>query len=125
MSAATKGRTISALRAGAAIFSIFATVTILLRFPPESYSFYPRCPIFTLFHIQCPGCGATRALAAILRGHPNEALRLNPLFTLALPGIILWTALYRRNPAHWTQPPRQALYAALAITVAFTIARNL
>jgi hypothetical protein len=107
-----------------------AAAAMLLRFPPESHSFYPRCPIYTLFRIQCPGCGATRALAAILRGELSQALRLNALFTLALPIIIVWMALswhrvLDRKPAPWAQPPRQALYAAFAITVVFTIARNL
>ena len=109
---------------------LFATAVLLLRFPPERYSFYPRCPIYTLFHIQCPGCGATRALAAVLRGDLSEALRLNALVTLALPIIIVWAALsWRRfllsKPVRWTQPPGFVLYAALAITAVFTIARNL
>jgi hypothetical protein len=123
MAATAGGRTLSALRA-AAVPMLLAAAAMLLRFPPEQYSFYPRCPIYTLFHIQCPGCGATRALAAILRGDLNEALRLNALFTFALP-ILVWTALYRRKPHDWPQLPRQAIYAVLAITVVFTIARNL
>ena len=41
---------------------------LLLRFPPETSSFYPRCPVFTWLHVYCPGCGGTRALAALLHG---------------------------------------------------------
>jgi len=109
---------------------LFAAAAMLQRFPPERYSFYPRCPVYTLFHIQCPGCGATRALAAILRGDLNKALHLNALFTLALPIIIVsiglsWHRFLDRKPVLWSQPPRQALYVALAITVVFAIARNL
>jgi hypothetical protein len=125
MTPAARGRAISVLRATSLVLVLSAAAGMLLRFPPERYSLYPRCPIYTLFHIQCPGCGATRALAAILRGDLNEAIRLNALFTLVLPILIVWTALYCHKPHDRTHPPRQALYAALIFTVLFTIARNL
>ncbi|HEX7159039.1 MAG TPA: DUF2752 domain-containing protein [Edaphobacter sp.] len=118
------------MRATAPLLLLFAAAALLLRFPPERYSFYPRCPIYALFHIECPGCGGTRALAAILRGDLNEALHFNALFTLALPIIVVLAALcYRRflerKPVRWTQPPEFGIYAALALTTVFTIARNL
>ena len=127
---AARDRRAAALRAIAPMLLLFSTAALLLRFPPERYNFYPRCPIYTLFHIQCPGCGATRALAAVLRGNLSEALRLNAPFTLALPIIIVWAALswrrfLLRKPVRWTQPPGFVLYAGLVITVVFTIARNL
>jgi hypothetical protein len=130
MAPSARDRRAVALRAIALTLLLLATAALLLRFPPERYSFYPRCPIYTLFHIQCPGCGATRALAAILRGDLNQALRLNALFTLALPIIIVWTALswrrfLERKPIRWTHPPKLALNSALAITAVFTIFRNL
>lgn len=101
----------------------------LLIYPPTRFSFYPACPIHQILGIDCPGCGATRALAALLRGHLIEALRLNALFVLLLP-VALAGAVesYRRaiRPGvfRWPQPPAQALYATLAAVAIFTIARN-
>jgi hypothetical protein len=102
----------------------------LLFYPPARTSLYPACPIHLYFGIDCPGCGATRALAALLHGHLAEALRLNALFVLLLP-IALAGAIesYRRalrpGAFRWPQPPAPALYATLVATVLFTIARNI
>jgi hypothetical protein len=103
---------------------------LLLIFPPALFSFYPACPIHQFLGIECPGCGATRALAALLRGRVMEAVRLNALFVLLLP-IALGGAIesYRRalrpERFRWPQPPAAALYATLAVAAIFTAARNL
>jgi hypothetical protein len=52
-------------------FAVAAGGCVVLRFPPDSSGFYPRCPIFFWLHLDCPGCGGTRALAALLRGRLN------------------------------------------------------
>ena len=58
---------------------------ILLRFPPEVYTIYPVCPVWRYFHVLCPGCGTTRAMADLLRGDVRGALRMNALTTVLLP----------------------------------------
>ncbi|HTD96286.1 MAG TPA: DUF2752 domain-containing protein [Edaphobacter sp.] len=106
------------------------TVGLLRRFPPEQYSFYPRCPLYLSLHLQCPGCGTTRAFAALLRGHFTEALHLNALTTLLLPLGVIYAALcYRRllrsEDLRWPQLPSAGIYATLAVAAIFTVARNL
>jgi len=72
-------------------------IATLIAFPPERFSFYPACPIHQYLHIDCPGCGATRALAALLHGRLGDALRLNTLFVLLLPfGLGGAVECYRR-----------------------------
>jgi len=109
---------------------IAAAAAVLLRFSPNQSSFYPRCPIYECFHLQCPGCGATRALAAVLRGHFSEAMHSNALVTLLLPIAAIYSTLcYRRLLRHeaigWPQPPQAAIYCAFGVAAAFTILRNL
>jgi len=118
------------LPAIAPVLVICAAAATLLCFPPDRYGFYPRCPFFTLFHLQCPGCGASRALVALLRGHLTEALHLNAIFTLALPFLLLVSArayvqLLCKKSFHWPHPPQPAIYLALVVTAIFTVARNL
>jgi hypothetical protein len=118
------------LIANALLASAVLACACLLFYPPTQSSVYPACPIHALFGIDCPGCGATRALAALLRGHLREALHFNALFVLllpvALPGAI---ATYRRairpGPFRWPTPPMPAIYATVAVTTIFTVARNL
>jgi hypothetical protein len=126
----TRSRTGSIVRAAAPPAVIAITITLLFLFPPAQYSFYPQCPIHELLHLQCPGCGATRALAALLRGHLVEAMCLNALVTLLLPiaaayGILCYRRFLQHKAIRPPQPSPAAIYAALALTVVFTVIRNL
>ena len=105
-------------------------ITVLLCFPPDRYAFYPRCPVYTYLHLQCPGCGTTRALAALLHGHLIDALRFNPLTILIAPVALLYIADHLRRQCKaettaWPYPPAYAIYGLLAITTLFGIFRNL
>jgi hypothetical protein len=127
---ATPCRIANLARAAAPPFLIALAATVLLLFPPTQNSFYPQCPIHEYLHLQCPGCGATRALAALLRGHLAEAIHFNPLVTSLLPfaavyGILCYRRFLRRKPLRQFQPPPAALYAALALIAVFTVVRNL
>lgn len=115
------------------VLATFA-VLVLLLFPPERYGFYPRCPVYTAFGVLCPGCGGTRAVAALLRGHIEDAIRLNALVTiaalLAIPGAALAAAARARLPkkmAHWCGSGWQQSVASVGLLAAvlFTLWRNL
>lgn len=49
------------------------------------------CLIKYFLHIPCPACGSTRAIIAIINGHIQEALALNPLGFVLLALLILLT----------------------------------
>jgi len=110
--------------------SAVAGACLLWRFPPAQSGFYPRCPVFLFLHIQCPGCGGTRAVAALLHGRLGEALHWNALLVILLPWIAVflaasyWRAL-RRDEFAWPQVPEPLLQACLVLVSAFTIVRNL
>jgi hypothetical protein len=111
--------------------AIIALATmIVLRFPPAQHGFYPRCPVHELLHLQCPGCGATRAVAALLHGRVTEAMKLNALVTLLLPfaagyGIFCYCRLLQRKTIRWPQLPPALIYSALIMGAVFTVIRNL
>ena len=48
------------------------------------------CPSLTLLHIYCPGCGSTRAVAALLHGDLLLALRQDSV----IPVMLLMAVLY-------------------------------
>jgi Protein of unknown function (DUF2752) len=114
--------------ANGAVAAMLCAFAILWLHPQSSL--FPACPIHQLFGIDCPGCGATRALAALLRGHVAEALRLNALFVMLLPAALAFAfETYRRairtEAFRWPAPPAPALFAILAVAAIFTVARNL
>jgi hypothetical protein len=109
---------------------IALAIVILLRFPPDQYSFYPQCPLHEFFHLRCPGCGGTRAVAALLRGHIAEAMQLNALVTLLLPfaaayGILFYGRILQRKAIRCPHPSPAVLYAAFSLAAVFTVVRNL
>ena len=117
--------------ANALLAAGLAMCAALLVWPPGRASFYPPCPIHLWLGIECPGCGATRALAALLHGRLSEAMHLNALFVALLPCAFGFAAeSYRRalragGEFRWPQPPAGAVYGALAAALLFTVARNL
>ena len=107
-----------------------AAASVLYRFPPERFGFYPRCPIHEYTGLLCPGCGGTRALAALLHGHLAEAMRRNGLVTVLLPVLLAWAAAaYRRaivgKEYAWPRAPKLGVAALLLAAFAFMVARNL
>ena len=60
---------------------------VLYTFPPVTSGFYPQCVFKQATGLDCPGCGTTRALHALLHLRFGEAFRFNPmLFALMLVG---------------------------------------
>ncbi len=111
----------------AASFAALLSAVVLLRFPPDQYSFYPRCPILALTGFRCPGCGATRALAALLHLHFAEALHWNALVVLLLPLLAGYLAaafrqLFRGRA--WPQLPQSAIAVLLVLATIFTAIRD-
>lgn len=102
---------------------------VVWRFEPAGQSFYPRCWLYTTTGLQCPGCGATRALHALLHGDLPRALRLNALVVGAVP-LVGWLGLRWlwgwRTGRWWGNPLVHpfALAALAGLAVGFGITRN-
>ncbi len=63
----------------------------LFAVDPSRHAVYPQCLLYNATGIYCAGCGATRALYALLHGRLLVALHDNALFIAALP-LILYVA---------------------------------
>jgi hypothetical protein len=112
-----------------AAVTVACAAMVLQRFSPATSSFYPRCPVFLWLHLYCPGCGGTRALAALLHGRLIEALHWNPMVAISFPFVFLFFALsYRRaiqtGPFYWPAVPDAALQLCLGLIGIFTVLRN-
>ena len=112
--------------AGAAFAGAGAVVYF---FNPSTHGFYPICLFHKLTGWNCPGCGGTRSVYALLHGNVALALKDNALFVVLLAAAAahgIWFAVkkIRRRPAERFLPVG-VLWAALAIAVVFTLLRNL
>ena len=105
---------------------IAATVFL---FNPAAHQFYPVCQFHRLTGLNCPGCGGTRALYALLHGNVSTALHDNALlvggiFFLAVRGG--WFAVKRicgRQTGEFL--PAKFLWPLLVVALVFTVLRNL
>ena len=104
----------------AAILLIAALAAVYAMEPGNTVQrFMPRCPFHEVTGMHCPGCGGTRAVHALLHGHPLKALRYNAiLFPMGICTLLIW------------KYPKLQYYKPFTFTVAtlfilFFICRNL
>jgi hypothetical protein len=103
---------------------------LIYTYPPERYGFYPACPIYHYTRFLCPGCGATRAVAALLHGNLAVAWNHNALFVCVVPILMMeasrayWSAV-AKGRVEWLQVPKSAIALFSVIALVFTIVRNL
>ncbi|MDB6016516.1 MAG: hypothetical protein JWR19_1005 [Pedosphaera sp.] len=112
------------------LLAVAGGVVVLFLFNPAQHSFYPVCIFHRLTGLECPGCGASRALHSLFHGRLLAALHFNPLFVLALPFLLfvgvrmLWCEITGQpQPAIKMRAFWIKLIAATIII--FTIARNI
>lgn len=55
------------------------------------------CWVYRTWHIYCPGCGGTRALMALAKGHLLQALWYHPV----VPVAAIWTVVYLSSQTLW------------------------
>ena len=89
----------------------------------------PSCVLWEYFGIYCPGCGGTRAVEALLRGHLLKSLWYHPLvlYTVVLFGSFMLTqTLERIGVPHVRGMKFRSwhLYGALAVLVINVIVKN-
>ncbi len=111
--------------------------TMVFFFNPTTHAFYPVCQFHRLTGLNCPGCGATRALYALLHGNIATALRDNALFLFALTaaglrGIWLAVGKWRQRPVPQLAMelvnelvPKPWVWPFLIVAAVFTVLRNL
>jgi len=102
---------------------------VVFFFNPSTHGFFPVCLFHQLTGLNCPGCGATRALYALLHGNLLLACHDNLLFMLALPTALVWSIwwIWRQwlgRPVNIRIAPKW-LWLLLVVGVVFTVARNL
>ncbi len=88
------------------------------------------CPVAHFTGLDCPGCGSTRSLGALVRLDPAAAFDHNALVPIALVFVVTSWALWTWS--RWSARPTPALVrgpvailTVAAVLVAFTVVRNL
>ena len=125
----TADRRFWALWTAAALAAVPA-LEVLYRYNPLQVGFYPRCVLYVVTGIYCPGCGALRAGHALLHGRILTALGYNALFVVALPFLAYAIAAQGIEAVTGWRLPRHQVSgretkAILWVILAFMLLRNI
>jgi hypothetical protein len=128
-------QSIASVLAFAAVLGVgIATLGMLYAVNPAGSAWYPKCPLYSLTGLHCPGCGGLRGAHQLLQGNFAAAFRMNALAFLLLPPLALtWLVNLFRKPRYRRSggDPRPSLFpnwigwALLVVVVTFAIARNI
>ncbi len=106
-----------------------AIAGVVFFFNPATHHFYPVCLFHKITGLNCPGCGMTRAIFALLHGDLTVALRDNALFVSGIFLLVVrggWLAAEKIRGRRAGEFFRvNWLWPVLFVALAFTILRNL
>ena len=112
------------------IVAAAAMAVLFFRVDPAGAAWMPKCFFKLLTGYDCPGCGSSRALHALLHGRIGEALRFNPILVLVLPYVaaLIWLQYFGGREhfprLHNAITSRAAIGIALGIILIYWILRN-
>lgn len=80
------------------LIAALLTVAAAYALRPELFAHLPPCPLHKLTGFYCPGCGGTRAVAALLRGKFVTSLIYHPfvLYAVLIGGWFMITQTVER-----------------------------
>jgi hypothetical protein len=111
-------------RAWAGSVAVLAACWVVYRFPPAGNRWYPGCAFHAITGLDCPGCGATRAMHQLLHGHIAAAFALNPLLFLLIPvALSAAPSFWRGETPAFMQRPWFGWTSVVVLTT-FWIGRN-
>lgn len=115
---------------GGALLAAGALCTYVYAIDPNATtSPYPKCILKQYTGLDCPGCGGTRCVHALLHGDLRSAFDHNALVVLLLPivayAIVRWVLRYAGVELPALRLPSWMAWAIPVGMVAFTIVRNI
>ncbi|EMI17575.1 putative membrane protein [Rhodopirellula maiorica SM1] len=100
-------------------------IVLLQAIQPNHDSWFPKCQFYQVTGIHCPGCGATRAVLALLRGDVLLAVRNNALLILGGPLLVIYIVRQNRRPNFDPRSTLRIMSIMMTVLVLFFIARNI
>lgn len=118
------------LRAPLGVLALGGAGAVLLLFvdPNQPGNLLPKCPFKLMTGLDCPGCGITRMIHALLHGDVVAAWHFNAvLLVLGLP-LLIWL-FARWTKGQWTgerrSVPKPVWIGTAVVALVWGVGRNL
>ena len=69
------------------VLTFLGMLALYIFWNPTETNIFPKCPVYGVTGIYCPGCGSQRATHQILKGNIIEGIRHN--YLIGLLGLVL------------------------------------
>ena len=79
------------------VLVFFAILALYIYWNPSDSNIFPKCPLYSITGIYCPGCGSQRAAHQLLNGNVIEAVRHNYLFALLFLVLLYQAFIFLMN----------------------------
>ncbi len=109
------------------ISSTLLVLLITYLYLGNKFHIYIDCPIKTITGLNCPGCGITRMLLAILQLDFYQAFRYNPLLFICLPFFIFFyleSIISKKEPLY-NKIPTKVWIIIIIVFIIYGILRNI
>jgi hypothetical protein len=112
----------------AGVVAVFALgILVFFTLDPTQVPIFPQCMFHRITGLDCPGCGAQRALHHLLHGEVIAALQFNAMFVLSLP-LAMWFGprlVYRSFTRQPSGTPPRWLWFYIGAWLVFSVVRDL
>ncbi|PTM05190.1 MAG: DUF2752 domain-containing protein [Bacteroidetes bacterium] len=79
------------------VLVFFGILALYFYWSPSDSYLFPKCPLYSITGIYCPGCGSQRATHQILNGNIIEGIRHNYLIALLVIVLLYQGFVYTMN----------------------------
>lgn len=112
------------------VLAFLGMLALYVFWNPSDTNIFPKCPVFAMTGIYCPGCGSQRAAHQILNGNIIEGIRHNYMIALLVVVLLYQGFIYIMNEFFNKNIPNllhksKITNSILIIVIIFWILRNI
>lgn len=112
------------------VLALFGMLALYIFWNPSETNMFPKCPVYAITGIYCPGCGSQRAAHKILNGNIIEGVRHNYMILLLAMVLLYQGFMYVVNDMLGKNITNllhksKVTFSILIIVILFWVLRNI
>ena len=105
---------------------VIVLLFVLYKYNPITSGIYPRCVSYSLFSINCPGCGTLRAIHHLFNGEIIHSIKSNILIYITIVYMLVRSLISKlREQSFIINFSSREISGMMIFIIIYTIARNI